>query len=117
MPNIDLAINYPNVVIVPGEHWTLAGTIQTEGTSAVFDYTGYTVRADVKVGSYSAANTGTVTGTAALGTFVLTLTATMTELYPANSWATLVIHLHNPTTPSLASHVASIPFRTSAETI
>jgi len=117
MPNVDLALNYPNTVIVPGEEWSLAGTIQTEGTASAFDYTGYNVRADVTVGSYALASTGNVTGTAASGTFVLTLTATMTDLYPSNSWGTLVIHLHNSSTPSLNKHVATIGFRTSAETI
>ena len=117
MPNLDLALSYPSVVIVPGEEWSLAGTIQTEGTANAFDYTGYNVRADVTVGSYALASTGNVTGTAASGTFVLTLTATMTDLYPSNSWGTLVIHLHNTSTPSLNKHVATIGFRTSAETI
>jgi hypothetical protein len=117
MPNLDLALNYPNTVIVPGEEWTLAGTIQTEGTSTAFDYTGYNVRADVSIGSYALATTGNVTGAAASGTFVLTLTATMTDLYPSNFWGTLVIHLHNTATPSLNKHVATIGFRTSAETI
>jgi hypothetical protein len=117
MPNLKLGSNYPSLVIVPGGRWTLSGTIQAEATSAVFDYTGYTVRADVQVGSYSALNTGNFTGTAALGTFDLTLTPGMTDLYPSNSWGTLVIHLHNSTTPSLNKHVATIGFRTSAETI
>ena len=44
MPNLDLALSYPSVVIVPGEEWVLAGTIQTEGTATAFDYTGYNVR-------------------------------------------------------------------------
>ena len=117
MPNLDLALSYPSVVIVPGEEWTLSGTIQTEGTATAFDYTGYNVRCDVSVGSYALASTGTVTGTAASGTFVLTLSATATDLYPSNSWGTLVIHLHNSTTPSLNKHVATIGFRTSAESI
>ena len=117
MPNLDLALSYPSVVIVPGEEWTLDGTIQTEGTSAAFNYTGYNVRCDVSIGSYAVATTGNVTGTAASGTFVLTLTALMTDPYPSNSWGTLVIHLHNSTTPSLNKHVATIGFRTSAESI
>jgi hypothetical protein len=117
MPNVDLALSYPNTVIVPGEEWTLSGTIQTEGTANAFDYTGYNVRCDVSIGSYALATTGNVTGTAASGTFVLTLTATMTDYYPSNSWGTLVIHLHNTSTPSLNKHVSTIGFRTSAETI
>ena len=117
MPNVDLATVPTLVVIVPGEEWSLAGTIQTEGTSTAFDYTGYNVRCDVSVGSYALATTGTVTGTAASGTFVLTLSATATDLYPVNSLGTLVIHLHNSTTTSLNKHVATIGFRTSAEKI
>ena len=117
MPNLDLATTPTLVVIVPGEEFELAGIIQTEGTSAAFNYTGYNVRCDVSVGSYAVATTGTLTGTAASGTFALTLSATMTDLYPSNSWGTIVIHLHNTATPSLNKHVATIGFRTSAETI
>jgi hypothetical protein len=118
MPNLDLATVPTSVVITPGEEWSIAGAIQVEGTATAFDYTDYVVRADITCGSKVAVNTGSaVVVSQPLGTFLLTLNATLTALYPTNTWGTLVIHLHNTATPSLNKHVASIGFRTSAESI
>jgi hypothetical protein len=116
MPNLDLALNYPNTVIVPGEEWVLAGTVQVEGTSTAQNLTGYTVKGNVTVGSYSATNTGTYAAVlAASGTFTWTLSMAQTAAYPSNSWGTIVLYLDHASTDSL--HIATIGFRTSAETI
>jgi hypothetical protein len=116
MPNLDLALNYPNTVIVPGEEWVLAGTVQVEGTSTPQSLAGYTVKGNVQIGSTNTLNTGTyavVVGVA--GTFTWTLSMAQTALYAPNSWGTIVLYLDHASTDSL--HIATIGFRTSAETI
>ena len=116
MPNLDLALSYPSVTIVPGEEWVLAGTVQVEGTSTAFNLTGYTGKMNVTIGSSSYTTTGLYqVGVAASGTFTHTLRMSETVLYPANSWGTIVLYLDHATTDSL--HIATIGFRTSAESI
>lgn len=116
MPNLDLALSYPSVVIVPGEEWVLAGTVHLEGTSTAQNLTGYTVNGNVQIGSTNTLNTGAyAVVVAASGTFTWTLSAALTSAYAANSWGTIVLYLDHTTTDSL--HIATICFRTSAETI
>lgn len=116
MPNLDLALSYPSVVIVPGEEWSLAGTVQVEGTSTAQNLTGYTVKMNVTIGASSYSTTGLYqVGVAASGTFTHTLRMSETVLYPSNSWGTIVLYLDHASTDSL--HIATIGFRTSAETI
>jgi hypothetical protein len=52
---------------------------------------------------------------AASGTFTWTLSMAQTAAYASNSWGTIVLYLDHATTDSL--HIATIGFRTSAETI
>lgn len=116
MPNLDLALSYPGVVIVPGEEFVIAGTVQLEGTSTAQNLTGYTVKMNVTIGSSSYTTTGLYqVGVAASGTFTHTLRMSETVLYPSNSWGTIVLYLDHASTDSL--HIATIGFRTSAETI
>ena len=115
MPNLDLALSYPSVVIVPGEEWVLAGTVQLD-TSTAQNLTGYTVKGNVQIGSTNTLNTGTYAAVvAASGTFTWTLSMAQTAAYAPNSWGTIVLYLDHATTDSL--HIATIGFRTSAETI
>ena len=116
MPNVDLATVPTLVVIVPGEEWTLAGTVQLEGTSTALNLTGYTGKMNVTIGSSSYTTTGLYQVVlAASGTFTHTLRMSETVLYPTNSWGTMVLYLDHATTDSL--HIATIGFRTSAESI
>ena len=116
MPNLDLALSYPSVVIVPGEEWVLAGTVQLEGTSTVQNLTNYTVKGNVQIGSTNTLNTGTYAPVIAVqGTFTWTLSMGQTAAYAPNSWGTIVLYLDHATTDSL--HIATIGFRTSAESI
>jgi hypothetical protein len=116
MPNLDLALSYPSLVIVPGEEWVLAGTVQLEGGSTVQNLTGYTVKGNVQIGSTNTLNTGTYAPVIAFqGTFTWTLSAAQTALYAPNSWGTIVLYLDHASTDSL--HIATIGFRTSAESI
>ena len=116
MPNLDLALSYPGVVITPGEQWVLAGTVQLEGTSTAQNLSGYTVQSKVTVGSVTLATNGTYAAVVeASGTFTWTLSAAQTGTFPANSWGTIVLYLDHATTDSL--HIATIGFRTSAESI
>jgi hypothetical protein len=52
---------------------------------------------------------------AASGTFTWTLSMAQTAAYPSNSWGTIVLYLDHASTDSL--HIATIGFRTSAESI
>lgn len=116
MPNLDLALSYPSVTIVPGEEWVLAGTVQLEGTATAQNLTGYTVKGNVQIGSINTLNTGTYAVVlAASGTFTWTLSTAQTAAYAPNSWGTIVLYLDHTSTDSL--HIATIGFRTSAETI
>ena len=116
MPNLDLKLSYPSVVIVPGEQWVLAGTVELEGTSTAQNLSGYTVQSKVTVGSVTLATNGTYAAVVeASGTFTWTLSATQTGTFPSNSWGTIVLYLDHASNDSL--HVATIGFRTSAETI
>jgi hypothetical protein len=116
MPNLDLALSYPSVVIVPGEEWVLAGTVQLEGTATAQNLTGYTVQSKVTVGSVTLATNGTYAAViAANGTFTWTLSMAQTGTFPSNSWGTIVLYLDHASTDSL--HIATIGFRTSAESI
>ena len=116
MPNLDLALSYPSVVIVPGEEWVLAGTVQLEGTTTAQNLTGYTVKGNVQIGSTNTLNTGAyAVVVAASGTFTWTLSMAQTAAYAPNSWGTIVLYLDHATTDSL--HIATIGFRTSAESI
>jgi hypothetical protein len=116
MPNVDLALSYPGVVIVPGEEWVLAGTVQLEGTATAQNLTGYTVKGNVQIGSTNTLNTGTYAAVIAVqGTFTWTLSMAQTAAYASNSWGTIVLYLDHASTDSL--HIATIGFRTSAETI
>ncbi len=116
MPNLNLALSYPSVVLVPGEEWVLAGTVQVEGTSTAQNLTNYTVQSKVTVGSVTLATNGTYAAViAANGTFTWTLSAAQTGTFPSNSWGTIVLYLDHASTDSL--HIATIGFRTSAETI
>ena len=116
MPNLDLAISYPGVVITPGEQWVLAGTVQLEGTSTAQNLSGYTVQSKVTVGSVTLATNGTYAAVVeASGTFTWTLSAAQTGTFTANAWGTIMLYLDHASTDSL--HIATIGFRTSAETI
>tara|TARA_R110000868_G_scaffold93905_2_gene259654 strand:+ start:712 stop:1062 length:351 start_codon:yes stop_codon:yes gene_type:complete len=116
MPNLDLQQSFPNVVIVPGEQWVCAATVVLEGTSTAQNLTNYTVMSKVTVGSVTLATNGTYAAViAANGTFTWTLSATQTGTFPANAWGTIVLYLDHASTDSL--HIATIGFRTSAESI
>jgi len=116
MPNLDLALSYPGVVIVPGEEFVISGTVQLEGTSTAQNLTGYTIKGNVQIGSTNTLNTGTyAVVVAASGTFTWTLSMAQTAAYASNSWGTIVLYLNHATTDDL--HIATIGFRTSAETI
>jgi len=116
MPNLDLATLPTSVVIVPGEEFVIAGTVQLEGTSTAQNLTGYTVKGNVQIGSTNTLNTGAyAVVVAANGTFTWTLSMALTGAYASNSWGTIVLYLDHATTDSL--HIATIGFRTSAEII
>jgi hypothetical protein len=94
----------------------LAGTVQLEGTTTAQNLTGYTVKMNVTVGASTYNTTGLYqVGVAASGTFTHTLRMSETVLYPTNSWGTIVLYLDHASTDSL--HIATIGFRTSAESI
>jgi hypothetical protein len=90
--------------------------VQLEGTTTAQNLTNYTVLSKVTVGSYTLPTNGTYAAViAANGTFTWTLSAAQTTNFPSNSWGTIVLYLDHASTDSL--HIATIGFRTSAETI
>jgi hypothetical protein len=90
--------------------------VQLEGTATAQNLTGYTVQSKVTVGSVTLGTNGTYAAViAANGTFTWTLSAAQTGTFPANAWGTIVLYLDHASTDSL--HIATIGFRTSAETI
>lgn len=111
---LHISPNIIGIVLVPGSAETITLNVKQE-SGVAFDLTGYSVKANVRIGDAEYALTGTVTNAAA-GTAALAMTAATTVNWPTAKWGTVTVYV-DPASGSENIHVASIALRTAAENI
>ena len=112
--NLQLATGIDPQVMVPGEVFELAMHAHTEAGHN-FNWTGYTPKMRVDVGTSSTTYSGTVVS-AGGGTAGFSLTAVQTATFGANAWGRIVLYA-DPTTGSENLHIATIDLRTTNEVL
>jgi hypothetical protein len=112
--NLTLATPILPQTIVPGEVFEIDFHVHEVGGSN-FNWTGYTPKCKITVGSVTVNKTGTVVS-AGGGTATVSLAATDTDDLPANSWGEAILYA-DPITGSENLHIATIFLRTTKEVI
>ena len=114
MPNLQLATPILTQVIVRGEnHVVSIHAHEVGGTN--FNWSGYTPKAKISVGSTNLTCTGSVISQGG-GTASFTFTAAQTGGISKASWGELVIWA-DPTADSEDLHIATVPVQFTAEAI
>lgn len=112
--SLNLATPLPPQVIVPGSTFSLSIHVHdTDGNN--FNWTGYTPKGVITVGTSVASVTGTVVN-AAGGTATVAWTASATAALPNNQWGMIVLHA-DPTANSENRHIETIFCRTTVEEV
>jgi hypothetical protein len=114
MANLQLHTYIGMQVITPGSAFTLNFHVhQSDGNN--FNWTGYTPKARLTVGSVSISVTGTVV-TAGAGTATCSWTATQTATLGSNAWGTITLFA-DPTATTENLFIADIDVQINAEVI
>lgn len=112
--SLRLATPIPQQVIVPGSTFSLSiHAHDTDGNN--FNWTGYTPKGTIVVGSVSLTVSGSVIN-AAGGTASLSWTAVSTLTLPNNQWGIIELYA-DPTANAENRHIATINCRTTFEEI
>jgi hypothetical protein len=112
--NLKLATPILPQTIVPGEVFVIDFHVHEVGGSN-FNWTGYTPKCKVTVGSVTLNVTGTVVS-AGGGTATVSLAASDTDDLPTNSWGEAILYA-DPTASTANLHIATIFLRTTKEVI
>lgn len=112
--NLKLGTPIDSQTVVPGERFGIdlhAHTVEANN----FNWTGYTPKGKIVVGTVSLEATGTVIS-AGGGTAEIIWTAAQTATLPTASWGSIIVYA-DPNTGSDNLHIATIFLRTTAEAI
>jgi hypothetical protein len=116
MPNLDLATPLPEQVIVRGENHEVSFHVHNADTGQNFNWSGYTPRAVITVGSASISAASFSVISQAGGTAQVIFTASQTGAITKASWGSLILYA-DPTANSENLHIATVPVRFTAEAI
>jgi hypothetical protein len=116
VPNLGLATQLPTQVIVRGENHLVAFHVHDADSGQNFNWTGYTPRAVISVGTTSLSAATFTVISAGGGTAEVTWTASQTGSITKASYGTLVLYA-DPTANSENLHIATIPVLFTAEAI
>ena len=114
MPNLQLATYIGMQVITPGSTFTLDFHVHQEGGNN-FNWSGYTPKARLTVGSVAVSVTGTVVS-AGGGTATCSWTSAQTATLGNNAWGTITLFA-DPTATAENLFIADIDVQTNAEVI
>lgn len=114
MPNLQLATYIGMQVIAPGSAFTLDFHAHEQGGTN-FNWTGYTPKARLTVGSVTVSVTGTVVS-AGGGTATCSWTAAQTATLSSNAWGTITLFA-DPTATTENLFIADIDVQTNSEVI
>jgi hypothetical protein len=114
MPNLKLASYIGTQTFAPGSAFTLGFHVH-EDDGNNFNWTGYTPKARLTVGSVSVNVTGTVVS-AVGGTATCSWTAAQTATLARSAWGTITLYA-DPTATSENLHIADINVQTNSEVI
>lgn len=114
MPNLKLATYVDLQRVTLGSAYTLSIHAHVEGGNN-FNWTGYTPKATLKVGTISVSVTGTVIS-AGGGTATASWTAAQTVTLPVNSWGEITIYA-DPTATAENLVIGIVQVQTAAEVI
>lgn len=117
MANLTLVTPIPPQTVVPGEVFAVSMHVHDDGSN--FNWSGFTPKAYISVGTVKLEATTNTVNNQAGGTATVAWTAaavTGTAALPANSWGTIVLYA-DPTSGSENRHIATIFARITAESI
>ena len=114
MPNLELATYIGTQTFAPGSAFTLDFHVHEVGASN-FNWTGYTPKARLTVGTVSVTVTGTVVS-AGGGTATCSWTAAQTATPSRSAWGTITLYA-DPTATTENLHIADINVQTDSEVI
>jgi len=114
MPNLQLSTYIGTQTFAPGSAFTLDFHVREVG-GGNFNWTGYTPKARLTVGSVSVNVTGTVVS-AVGGTATCSWTAAQTATLARSAWGTITLYA-DPTATSENLHISDINVQTESEVI
>lgn len=114
MANLTLVTPIPPQVICKGEVFAVSMHVHDDGAN--FNWTNFTPKAYITVGTVKLEATTNTVINAAGGTATVAWTAAQTLTVDANSWGTIVLYA-DPTSGSENRHIATIFARITAEAI
>lgn len=114
MSNLQLATYIGTQTFAPGSAFTLDFHVHEVGASN-FNWTGYTPKARLTVGTVSVTVTGTVVS-AGGGTATCSWTAAQTATLSRSAWGTITLYA-DPTATTENLHIADINVQTDSEVI
>lgn len=112
--SLQLATPIPSQYVVRGSTFSLSFHVhEIDGSN--FNWSGYTPKGNLIVGTVTVAGVGTVVSQAG-GTATMAWTAENTTSVPANQWGVIVLFA-DPTANAQNRHIATIYCRTAPESV